>query len=56
LPAHTIVLDVDTGTDDALAVLSAVQHPEISIARQIAEAETAVTSWTAARSRMTERP
>jgi pyrimidine-specific ribonucleoside hydrolase len=32
LPAHTIVMDVDTGTDDALAILYAVQHPEVSIA------------------------
>ena len=32
MPAHTVVMDVDTGTDDALAILYAVQHPEISIA------------------------
>jgi len=53
VPTHIIVLDVETGTDDALAILSAVQHPEISIAgisyvagkagRQIVETETAET-------------
>jgi len=31
LPAHTIVLDVDTGTDDALALLYAANHPELTI-------------------------
>jgi len=32
LPAHTIVMDVDTGTDDALALLYAVAHPDLTIA------------------------
>jgi pyrimidine-specific ribonucleoside hydrolase len=32
LPAHTVVMDVDTGIDDALAILYAVRHPDISIA------------------------
>ncbi|WP_375423450.1 nucleoside hydrolase [uncultured Friedmanniella sp.] len=32
MPAPTIVLDVDTGTDDALAILYAVQHPDVAVA------------------------
>ena len=32
MTAHTIVMDVDTGTDDALALLYAVQHPDITVA------------------------
>jgi pyrimidine-specific ribonucleoside hydrolase len=32
MPARTIVLDVDTGTDDALALLYAVGHPDLTIA------------------------
>jgi len=32
LAAHTIVMDVDTGTDDALAILYAVNHPDITVA------------------------
>ena len=31
MPRHTIVMDVDTGTDDALALLYAVGHPDVSI-------------------------
>jgi pyrimidine-specific ribonucleoside hydrolase len=31
LPAHTIVMDVDTGTDDALAILYAVKHPGVTV-------------------------
>lgn len=31
MPAHTIVLDVDTGTDDALALLYAVRHPDLTV-------------------------
>jgi hypothetical protein len=31
VPAHTIVLDVDPGTDDALAILYVVQHPGIKV-------------------------
>jgi pyrimidine-specific ribonucleoside hydrolase len=31
VPAHTIVMDVDTGTDDALAILYAVQHPDLTV-------------------------
>ncbi|SDR86291.1 pyrimidine-specific ribonucleoside hydrolase [Friedmanniella luteola] len=31
MPARTIVLDVDTGTDDALALLYAVAHPDLTI-------------------------
>lgn len=31
MPVHSVVLDVDTGTDDALAILYAVQHPDIDI-------------------------
>ncbi len=31
MPAHRIVLDVDTGTDDALALLYAVKHPDVTI-------------------------
>lgn len=31
MPAHTIVLDVDTGTDDALALVYAVGHPDLTI-------------------------
>jgi pyrimidine-specific ribonucleoside hydrolase len=31
MPARTIVLDVDTGTDDALALLYAVGHPDLRV-------------------------
>lgn len=31
MPVHPIVLDVDTGTDDALAILYAVQHPDVDV-------------------------
>ena len=31
MPARTIVLDVDTGTDDALALLYAVGHPDLTV-------------------------
>jgi pyrimidine-specific ribonucleoside hydrolase len=31
MPARTLVLDVDTGTDDALALLYAVGHPDLTI-------------------------
>lgn len=30
--AHTVLLDVDTGTDDALAILYAVAHPDLAVA------------------------
>src|ERR671917_471108 len=29
--AHPILLDVDTGTDDALAILYAVRHPDLDV-------------------------
>lgn len=32
MPVHPIVLDVDTGTDDALALLYAVQHSDVAVA------------------------
>ena len=31
MAAHSIVMDVDTGTDDALAILYAVQHPGVTV-------------------------
>jgi pyrimidine-specific ribonucleoside hydrolase len=31
LPPRTIVMDVDTGTDDALALLYAVRHPDLTV-------------------------
>lgn len=32
MPARTLVMDVDTGTDDALALLYAVGHPALTVA------------------------
>ncbi len=31
MPTHTVVLDVDTGTDDALAILYAIGHPDVDV-------------------------
>ena len=31
MPARTLVMDVDTGTDDALALLYAVGHPDLTV-------------------------
>lgn len=31
MPPRTIVMDVDTGTDDALALLYAVRHPDLTV-------------------------
>jgi pyrimidine-specific ribonucleoside hydrolase len=31
MPAHHILLDVDTGVDDAMAIMFAIRHPEIDV-------------------------